>query len=267
MNNRNRRPVLILVLLGILLILLVVGAGLFLAANRHGAGDTPTPGATASPSGQLYSPAPSATISVSAGATTSFTFDIISSTLLDAARADLPKLAVRGRTSMAGYSRDQFGPSWTDNCTALGCHNSCDTRDDILARDLVNDVLKSDNCTVLSGTLYDPYTAKRIVFVRGANSSIVQIDHLVALGNAWVSGAAGLSAAERTNLANDPLNLVAVDGPTNGAKGDGAAEQWLPPAPASHCAYVVHQVEVKMAYHLWVTVAEQAAMAGVLATC
>ena len=95
----------------------------------------------------------------------------------------------------------------------------------------------------------------------------MQIDHVVALGDAWVTGAQQLTPTERTTLANDPLNLLAVDGPTNSAKRDADAASWLPPNKAYRCTYVARQVAVKSRYHLWVTAAETVQIARVLAGC
>lgn len=179
-------------------------------------------------------------------------------------------MAVKGRAPKTGYSRAQFGPAWTDDVTVAGGHNGCDTRNDILARDLTGITFKprSHDCAVLAGTLDDPYTGRTIAFHRGAGSSnAVQIDHVVALSDAWQTGAQQLSAARRQNLANDPLNLEAVDGPTNEQKGDGDAATWLPPRKAYRCTYVSRQVDVKSKYHLWVTPAEHDAIARVLADC
>jgi hypothetical protein len=123
-------------------------------------------------------------------------------------------------------------------------------------------------CRVASGTLHDPYTGKTIGFVRGnSTSTAVQIDHVVALSDAWQKGAQQLTAAQRTALANDPLNLLAVDGPTNEAKGDGDAATWLPPNRSYRCQYAARQVSVKATYSLWVTQAEHDAIARVLASC
>ena len=188
----------------------------------------------------------------------------------DSALTMLGTLAVKGRAPMTGYTREQFGPSWTDDVNVPGGHNGCDTRNDVLRRDLVRLVIKpgSNGCTVQSGTLYDPYTAKVIPFARGVQTSTaVQIDHVVALGNAWATGAQNLSAAERTQLANDPINLQATDGPTNTAKGDGDAATWLPPQKSFRCTYVARQVAVKSKYRLWVTLAERNAIAGLLRGC
>ena len=135
-------------------------------------------------------------------------------------------------------------------------------------RDLKNVTHKaSDWCLVASGTLSDPYTGKTIKFVRGVGSSLaVQIDHVVALSNAWSTGAQSISLTSRYQLANDPLNLMAVDGPTNGSKSDSDAANFLP-RKAFQCTYVARQLSVKRKYHLWVTSSEKAAMIAVLNTC
>ena len=174
----------------------------------------------------------------------------------------------KGRAPLTGYRRAAFGPAWTDDTAAPWGHDGCDTRDEILRRDLTHVVLGSDGCTVESGVLHDPYTGKVIRFTRGVTTSAaVQIDHVASLGDDWQTGAQRLSYARREALANDPLNLLAVDGPTNEAKGDGDAAAWLPPNRAFRCAYVARQLAVKVKYRLWVTPAEGAAMRRVLARC
>jgi hypothetical protein len=181
------------------------------------------------------------------------------------AAALLATLAVKGRAPKTGYSRDQFGPEWPDID-----HNGCDTRNDILRRDLVDITYRADDptCTVATGVLHDPYTAKTIQFVRGTGTSTeVQIDHIVALSDAWQKGAQQWTAEKREQFANDPIELLAVDGPTNEGKGDGDAATWLPPNKAFRCAYVSDQIAVKHKYALWVTQAEHDAMARVLAGC
>ena len=177
----------------------------------------------------------------------------------------LETLPVKGRAPKTGYDRDQFGPSWADVD-----HNGCDTRNDILARDLTAVIFKdgSKECVVASGTFADPYTGTTISFTRGnETSTAVQIDHIVALSDAWQKGAQQLSAEERRQLANDPLNLMAADGPANGAKSDSDAASWLPPNKAFRCEYVARQIAVKSRYQLWVTPPEHDAIAGVLSTC
>ena len=120
---------------------------------------------------------------------------------------------------------------------------------------------------LLAGTLHDPVHRRSLRFHRGPHSADVQIDHVVALGDAWQTGAQGYRRATRTDLANDPLNLLAVDGPTNEAKGDGDAATWLPPNKAFRCSYVARQVAVKARYQLWVTGAEREAIHRVLSAC
>jgi hypothetical protein len=181
------------------------------------------------------------------------------------AAAALATLAVKGRAPKTGYSRDQFGAAWTDTD-----HNGCDQRNDVLARDLTGETFKqgTHDCVVLTGKLADPYTGKAIAFKRGQDTSDdVQIDHVVALSDAWQTGAQQLDAATRTLLGNDPLNLMATDGPTNQSKGDSDAASWLPPNRPFWCTYVARQVSVKAKYGLWVTPAEHDAMAGVLGGC
>ena len=182
----------------------------------------------------------------------------------------LAALPVKGRAPKTGYTRAQFGEAWTDNNNASGGHNGCDTRNDILRRDLIDLVIKpgSNGCSVLSGTLHDPYTATSISFTRGvATSTQVQIDHMVALSDAWQTGAQQLSTEQRIDLANDPRNLQAVDGPTNEAKSDSDAASWLPPNKSYRCTYVARQIQVKTSYHLWVTAAEKVAMQQQLMHC
>jgi hypothetical protein len=173
----------------------------------------------------------------------------------------LSSLAVKGRAPKTGYSREQFGQGWAES-------NSCDTRNRILRRDLTDITLDPKDCKILTGTLHDPYTGKTIAFTRGtATSGDVQIDHAVSLSDAWQKGAQQLTAARRVQLANDPLELVAVDGPTNERKGDSDAATWLPPNKDARCDYVARQILVKEKYELWVTQAEHDAMEGVLNGC
>jgi hypothetical protein len=181
------------------------------------------------------------------------------------ALAQLAVLPVKGRAPMTGYSRDAFGPAWADVD-----RNGCDTRDDVLARDLTGVTTKpgTHGCVVTSGTLPDPYSGTVIAFTRGqATSAAVQIDHVVPLGDAWQTGAQAWPADRRRAFANDPQELLAVSGRLNEQKGDGDAATWLPPAVGYRCAYVARQVAVKSAYGLWVTPAEHDALAGVLTGC
>lgn len=184
------------------------------------------------------------------------------------ARAQLTMLPIKGRAPKTGYGRSKFGRAWTDEVSVDGGRNGCNTRDDILNRDLTKITLVVGTCKVASGTLDDPYTGRAINFVRGQRTSVlVQIDHLVALADAWEKGAQQWTPDKRLNFANDPRNLQAVDGSANRRKGAGDAATWLPPNKAYRCTYVSRQIAVKVAYGLWVTKAEHDAMERVLAGC
>jgi hypothetical protein len=170
-------------------------------------------------------------------------------------------LTVKGRAPKTGYARDRFGTAWADTDS-----NSCDTRDDILKRDLDDVKFTGGTCKVSYGLLEsDPYSAKKVTYRRGR--SLVDIDHVVALSDAWQKGAKYWDAGKRIALANDPLNLIAVDASTNRSKGDGDTATWVPPNKGYRCTYVARQVAVKKKYELWVTSAEKAAMEKVLKTC
>lgn len=172
----------------------------------------------------------------------------------------LNQLEVKGRAPKTDYRRAQFGQGWAKT-------DGCDTRNTILYRDLT-DVVLGDDCKVVSGVLLDPYTNVKIMFQRGdVTSDDVQIDHVVALSNAWQTGAQQLTLLERSSLANDPLNLLAVDGSANQQKSDGDAATWLPSFKPFRCQYVARQVAVKHKYHLWVTAPEKEAIERVLDSC
>ena len=174
-------------------------------------------------------------------------------------------LAVKGRAAKTGYARDQFGTAWKDVD-----RNGCDTRNDILNRDLTSKTYKvnSEDCVVLTGILIDPYSGETISFLRGVTtSSDVQIDHVVALSNAWQTGAFKLTIEKRTAFANDPLNLLAAKGRLNSQKGAGDAATWLPPKKSYRCSYVARQVAVKYKYGLWLTAPEKSAIVKLLQPC
>lgn len=178
----------------------------------------------------------------------------------------LESLDVKGRAPKTGYDRDEFGPAWYD---VDG--NGCRTRDDILRRDLYNitlgDTTQCPDKGVRAGTLDDPYTGETIDFVYGVGTSnAVHIDHVVALSDSWQKGAQQMSYTHRLHFANDPLNLLAVDGPANSAKGDSDAATWLPPNKPIRCDYVTRQTAIKAKYDLWVTAAERDAIKSVVTT-
>lgn len=218
---------------------------------------SPTPVAAIVPAAPSNSPAPaspSPTATASADAVPSAT--PASGTAEAAALA----LAVKGRSAKTGYDRDEFGNAWVDVD-----RNGCDTRNDMLIARLENRDM-SGTCKVMSGDLADPFTGTWIHFERGGASE-VDIDHLVALSDAWQKGAAQWEFAKRVAFANDPLNLEPVDASANRQKGDGDAATWLPAYKPFRCEYVARQVAVKTKYDVWVTQAEQDTILGVLAGC
>ena len=172
----------------------------------------------------------------------------------------LKTIEIKGRAPKTGYERTQFGNGWANTA-------GCDTRNIILNRDF-KDVVTGDGCKILSGVLDDPYTGKEIAFKRGADTSDdVQIDHVVALSDAWQKGAQQLTKELRIQLANDPLELLAVDGAANQEKSDGDAATWLPPSKLFRCQYVARQIAVKAKYSLWMTQAEYDTILKILETC
>jgi hypothetical protein len=204
---------------------------------------------------------------------------------LDAAAASqaLATLPVAPAGPMNGYDRDcgpgeacVFGPSWSDDVDVAGGHNGCDTRNDLLNRDVQAGQVNGapvpkryrppGQCVVIEGVLADPYTGSTIHFTK-ERAEQVQVDHVVALAAAWRSGAAGWDPHRRQNFANDPLNLLVVDGETNQSKGDATADEWMPPNNAYRCEYARVVVTVKATYQLAVTAAEQAALKSALGAC
>lgn len=176
------------------------------------------------------------------------------------ALAMLDQLEVKGRAPKTGYSREQFSDGWAKI-------DGCDMRNLILKRDL-NKVVVNQKCQVLSGVLNDPYTGTIIEFTRGKETSgAVQIDHIVAVSDAWQKGAQQLNYDQRQAFYNDPDNLIASDGTANQQKGDSDAASWLPPNKAFRCAYVSRQILIKHRYQLWVTQAEKETMTRELNKC
>lgn len=176
-----------------------------------------------------------------------------------------------------GYDRERYFGGWASN----GC-GSATTRDTILARDLKGAV-KNPRCQVTSGTLSDPYTGRTIRFRRGRNtSSAVQIDHVVALLDAWESGARDWDQAKRVQYANSPDVLLASDGPANMAKGSGldvngtalyrpqdsgAPDIWMPDNKAYRCDYMAKRATIKSKWGLTMTPREKQQTVSVLSQC
>ena len=173
----------------------------------------------------------------------------------------LNKLEVKGRAPKTGYTRSQF-PHWSDPD-----RNGCDARNDTLKRDLTNITFKAGtrDCKVIAGQLLDPFSGKVLTF--STTKVVIDIDHIVALSNAWQTGAAYFDKNTRLLIANDPINLLAVDAKLNRQKGDGDAATWLPPNKSFRCEYVARQVAVKSKYKLWVTEPEKVAITKILSNC
>jgi hypothetical protein len=199
-----------------------------------------------------------------------------------AARADVPTVApgtdvlegitvVPQRLHRYDYLRAAFGDAWTDDNDAPGGHNGCDTRDDILNRDLVEVThVRTKRCpdAVATGILHDPYTNTVINFQRGAKvGESVQIDHLVPLSYAWDMGANGWPPAQRVRFANDPANLLAVQGQANQDKGDSPPALWMPPNAAFACQYAVQFIAVMRGYSLPVDAPSGDVLRRAAATC
>ncbi len=230
-----------LLLVAAALAVLISGGGLL--AQFAELGSTPAPQPTvSSSSGAVQEPQPTNPDAVGSALTA------------------LDGIPVRGRAPKTGYSREQFSDGW-------GRVDGCDLRNLMLQRDLTNLVMR-DSCIVASGVLADPYTATEIEFVRGVSTSLaVQIDHVVAVSDAWQKGAQQLTEERRYEFYNDPLNLLAVSGPANQAKSDSDAASWLPANRAFRCEFVAIQIAVKARYDLWVTQAEAETMRRVLRSC
>lgn len=178
------------------------------------------------------------------------------------ARELIEELATRGRGPRTGYDRDEFGYAWMDTADGVPwVRNGCDTRNDILKRDGQELRFRSgSDCVVVSMTLADPYTGKEIAWKK-AKAAEVQIDHVVPLSYAWQMGAARWDEGKRQRIANDPLNLLPVEGRANSAKGDSGPASWLPPNKSIRCAYAVRFAQVALEYELPVTAADKRMMA------
>ncbi|MEU3852000.1 HNH endonuclease family protein [Streptomyces sp. NPDC029554] len=178
------------------------------------------------------------------------------------ARALIEKVATKGRGPRTGYDRDEFGYAWMDSAPrdVPYSHNGCDSRNDLLKRDGRDLRFRAgSNCVVTAMTLHDPYTGKVIEWTK-SQAIKVQIDHVMPLSYDWQMGASRWTKDKRESIANDPLNLVPVDGPTNSAKGDSGPASWLPPDRRIRCAYSVRFAQVSLKYDLPVTSADKEMM-------
>ncbi|GII55040.1 lipoprotein [Planotetraspora thailandica] len=179
------------------------------------------------------------------------------------ARDVISQVQTKGRGPKTGYDRDEFGYAWADNADDVPLsHNGCDTRNDLLKRDGEKVKFRSgSDCVVVSMTLYDPYTGKTIDWSK-EDAAEVQIDHVMPLSYDWQMGASRWTDAKRKQIANDPLNLLPVDGSANSAKGDSGPASWLPPAKGIRCSYAVRFAQVALKYDLPVTAADKETMLG-----
>ena len=171
----------------------------------------------------------------------------------------LEKLEVKGRAPKTGYSREQFYDDWP-------LVDGCSLRQKIIKREF-GDSAKLNGCDVVAGEFEEPYTGEYRKFTEKSEIATIQIDHVVALSDAWQKGAQYKDYETRNKIATDPLNLLAVDGPANEEKSDGDAATWLPPNKKFRCQYVARQVSVKYKYGLWVTEAEKQAISKILGNC
>jgi len=241
------------------LIVGVVGT-VFILSSFFGCSDTSEPERSVPSSSVTETPEPSVTESVAPEPTPSgSTSPEPTSSATSPALTALATIPIKGRAPKTGYDRDLFASDWDYSF-------GCDMRNKILRREFQ---FRSDSsCVIATGVLLDPYTGQTINFVRGVGTSNeVQIDHVVAVSDAWQKGAQQLSSAQRYAFYNDPLNLLAVSGSANAQKSDSDAASWLPSNKAYRCAYVARQVAVKISYNLWVTQAEYDAINRVLRDC
>ena len=252
--------------IAVYLVVAVIAIGYFTDSNSEGeiasnpvSGITSTPSAESSSNTESATPEPTETLSATPAPAVTETAKPTTGL-----SAQLASLQIKGRAPKTGYDRDLFGRSWIDVD-----RNGCDTRNDILARDLVNVTFRSgtNNCVVESGTVIDPYTGTEFAFVKSSTGGGMDVDHIVSLSDAWQKGAQQWNSETRKQFANDPLNLVATDSGVNRSKSDSDAASWLPPNKQIRCAFIARQVAVKVAYQLWVTQAEFDAMSRVLTGC
>jgi len=158
-----------------------------------------------------------------------------------------------------GYNRDLFR-HWVD---ADG--DGCDTRKEVLIAESLEPVQTGSSCAILSGRWYSIYDNTETT-----DSSRFDIDHVVALKEAWDSGAWNWSADQRRDFANDlsqPYFLIAVSASSNRSKSDRDPAEWLPTNTSYRCAYVRIWIDVKRAWNLSVDQTEYDALRNTLAAC
>ena len=259
-GRRRISPILVVIGLAAIVFLLIIG----FTSQHEAPYDPPAAGnGFASPSATSESPSPTATPTPTPAPTPT-----ASAPPAQHAQAQLALLALaklpKATVAYSGYVRTAFGDGWKDTD-----HNGCDSRNDTLGRDLRDPAYRpgTHDCIVTSGILHDPYTKLVIDFVRGPDSAKVQIDHMVPLSWAWKYGAAKWTAVRRIAFANDPHELLAVEGAANESKSDSGPSQWLPPARDYWCTYAIKFTNVLSAYTLAVPTDDRATLVGILRRC
>ncbi|WP_051215053.1 GmrSD restriction endonuclease domain-containing protein [Granulicoccus phenolivorans] len=251
----------LVVVIVIVVLLLASCTGRSAETSAEPSADTDRAGAAATASGAAATPrSTSSRGGVSAPDATTTATATPRTARPGSALAMLYQLTITDRASGAGYDSALF--KWREDVD----RNGCDTRNDVLRRDLTQITVRSNGCVVLTGNLTSPYSGNSFDFIRG-NGNNIEIDHVVSLSNSWQTGAQGFSSDRRVEFGNDPLNLLAVETSLNQQKGDGDAATWLPPKTSYRCEYVARQVAVKHKYGLWVTQPEFDAMERLLLDC
>ncbi|GAA1335488.1 HNH endonuclease family protein [Catellatospora bangladeshensis] len=170
--------------------------------------------------------------------------------------AQLAALTVAPEGRMTGYSRDRF-PHWSSQ------GDSCDTREVVLRRQ-GSGVRSDSDCKATAGTWTSAYDGVTVT-----DAGKLDIDHTVALAEAWRSGADKWTDERRRAFANDldGRQLVAVSATSNRAKGDQDPAKWKPPLETYWCTYATDWISVKAAYGLTVDQAEHDALAAMIGRC
>ncbi|MBU3688028.1 MAG: HNH endonuclease [Acidimicrobiales bacterium mtb01] len=159
----------------------------------------------------------------------------------------------------SGYNRSSF-KHWID-----GDRDGCDTRREVLIAESLRPVRIGSRCSISGGQWFSVYDGRSTT-----NSSSFDIDHVVALKEAWDSGAKAWTAERRQAFANDlgtAFALIAVSASSNRSKGDRDPAEWMPARREYWCQYAIEWVGVKATWSLSVDPAEKTALARVLVDC
>lgn len=170
------------------------------------------------------------------------------------AQALVDQLTVAPEGSGAGYDRDLFD-HWIDVD-----HDGCHTRCEVLEAEKRYDLPGLPQGGWLS--IYDGYSTD--------DASELDVDHVVALSEAWRSGADRWDANRRRAFANDldePDALIAVTASTNRSKSDRDPASWQPPNSGAWCQFGLGWVRVKIKWELTADDAEVRALRNILRGC